>query len=118
METLLFGAIGFTVGALISLVIAMASSNVMKTTTNANILMAVSSLRTLLSAAVLVALFFAGKNLVSGRYALLIGGALGLTLVSIISAFNTSKQVSGSSDRAGTERAKSEEHEEEDAGGI
>ena len=43
MAALIYGAIGFTVGALISLVIAMASSNVMKTTKNANILMAVSS---------------------------------------------------------------------------
>ena len=56
MAVLIFGAIGFTVGALISLVIAMASSNVMKTTKNANILMAVSSVRSFLSAAVLIAL--------------------------------------------------------------
>lgn len=118
MAALIYGAIGFTVGALISLVIAMASSNVMKTTKNANILMAVSSVRTFLSAAVLIALFFAGRNLVSGRYALLIGGALGLTLVSIFTAFNASKQLKEASDRNRIGKTESEGNEEDDANGI
>ena len=102
MAALIYGAIGFTVGALISLVIAMASSNVMKTTKNANILMAVSSVRTFLSAAVL---------------ALLIGGALGLTLVSIFTAFNASKQLKEASDRGRKEKTESNGNEE-DADGI
>ena len=117
MAALIYGAIGFTVGALISLVIAMARSNVMLITNNANIRREVSSVRTFLSVAVLIALFFAGRNLASGRHALLIGGALGLTLVSIFTAFNASKQLKEASDRGRKEKTESNGNEE-DADGI
>ena len=64
-----------------------------------------------------ISVVFAGRNLVSGRYALLIGGALGLTLVSIFTAFNASKQLKEASDRGRKEKTESNGNEE-DADGI
>ena len=58
-----------------------------------------------------------GASWLAGRYAMLIGGALGLTIVSIFTAFNASKQLKEASDRDRKGKTESEGNEE-DANGI